>query len=47
MLGAVRMAGACALMEEAAARADLAAAAEAFRDADQQLPAVFDALSKL
>jgi HPt (histidine-containing phosphotransfer) domain-containing protein len=47
MLGATRMADACALMENAAARADLAAAAVAFREADQQLPAVLKALSTL
>ena len=47
MLGATRMAGACDLMETAAARADLAAAADAFRDAEQQLPAVLDALAIL
>jgi len=47
MLGATRMAGACALMEDAAARADLAAAGEAFREADQQLPGVLHALSTL
>jgi HPt (histidine-containing phosphotransfer) domain-containing protein len=47
MLGATRMAGACALMEDAAARADLAAAALAFEDASQQLPTVQEALSNL
>jgi HPt (histidine-containing phosphotransfer) domain-containing protein len=47
MLGATRMADACALMEDAAARADLAAAAVAFRDAEQQLPNVLKALSAL
>jgi HPt (histidine-containing phosphotransfer) domain-containing protein len=47
MLGARRMADACARVEEAASRDDLAAAAEAFRDADQQFPAVLEALSKL
>jgi len=47
MLGATRMADACARMEEAAERADLAAAGEAFREADQQLPAVLEALSQL
>jgi HPt (histidine-containing phosphotransfer) domain-containing protein len=47
MLGATRMADACALMEDAAARADLAAAALAFEDASQQLPAVFEALSQM
>jgi HPt (histidine-containing phosphotransfer) domain-containing protein len=47
MLGAVQMAGACAMMEEAAARADLTAAGLAFEEADRQLPAVLEALSKL
>lgn len=47
MLGASRMADACGRMEEAAARADLASAAEAFRDAQAQLPAVLAALSAL
>ena len=47
MLGARQMADACARMEEAASRADLAASAEAFREADQQLPLVLEALSKL
>jgi two-component system sensor histidine kinase/response regulator len=47
MLGAARMAGACATMEEAAARADLTAAAMAFRDAEGELPRVLQALSKL
>jgi HPt (histidine-containing phosphotransfer) domain-containing protein len=47
ILGAAQMAGACALMEDAAARADLAAAADAFRDAEQQLPAVLEALASL
>jgi HPt (histidine-containing phosphotransfer) domain-containing protein len=47
MLGARRMADACARIEEAASRADLTAAAEAFREADEQLPAVLEALSKL
>ena len=47
MLGATRMADACALMEDAAARADLAAAALAFEDASQQLPNVLKSLSTL
>jgi HPt (histidine-containing phosphotransfer) domain-containing protein len=47
MLGATRMADACAQMEDAAARADLAAAADAFIEAEQQLPSVFAALSTL
>jgi HPt (histidine-containing phosphotransfer) domain-containing protein len=47
MLGASRMAEACALMEDAAARADLAAAARAFGEAEQQLPSVLAALSIL
>ena len=47
MLGATRMAAACALMEDAAARADLAAAALAFEDASLQLPTVLKALSTL
>jgi HPt (histidine-containing phosphotransfer) domain-containing protein len=47
MLGAARMADACALMEEAAARGDLAAATEAFRDAEAQFPLVLAALSAL
>ena len=47
MLGASRMADACARMEDAAKRADLPAASLAFQEADQQLPAVLEALSKL
>ena len=47
MLGAARMADACARMEDAAKRADLPAASLAFQEADQQLPAVLEALSKL
>jgi HPt (histidine-containing phosphotransfer) domain-containing protein len=47
MLGAMRLAGACARMEEAAARADLNAAEAAFVEADSQLPAVLAALSNL
>ncbi|MCU0249929.1 MAG: Hpt domain-containing protein [Vicinamibacterales bacterium] len=47
MLGATRMAGACALMEGAAARADLAAAAAAFRDVERDVPGVLHALSTL
>jgi HPt (histidine-containing phosphotransfer) domain-containing protein len=47
MLGASRMAGACGEMEEAASRADLTAAAAALREADEQLPAVLEALALL
>ena len=47
MLGAARMAGACATMEEAAACADLATAARAFRDAEGELPRVLKALSEV
>ena len=47
MLGATQMADACALMEDAAAQADLAAASGAFREAERQLPAVLKALSML
>jgi len=47
MLGATRMADACIRMEEAAARADLAAAAEAFQDAEAQLPLVLAAVAEL
>jgi HPt (histidine-containing phosphotransfer) domain-containing protein len=47
MLGATRMAGACALMEDAAARANLAAAAAAFRDVERDVPGVLHALSTL
>jgi HPt (histidine-containing phosphotransfer) domain-containing protein len=47
MLGATRMTEACARMEEAAARADLQAAAEAFRDAEAHLPLVMTALADL
>ena len=47
MLGATRMAGACARMEEAAGRSDLSAACLHFREAEQQLPAVLEALSAL
>lgn len=47
MLGAARMADACARIEEAALQGDLAAAAEAFGDADAQFPAVLAALSTL
>jgi HPt (histidine-containing phosphotransfer) domain-containing protein len=47
MLGAARMADACARMEEAAARADLDAAAAAFREAEEQMPAVLTALADL
>ena len=47
MLGATRMADACALMEDAAARADPAAAAAAFRDVERDVPGVLHALSTL
>jgi len=47
MLGASRMAAACARMEEAASRGDLASAAAAHQEASQQLPAVLAALSVL
>jgi HPt (histidine-containing phosphotransfer) domain-containing protein len=47
MLGASRMAAACARMEEAASRGDLASAAAAFRDAERDLPGVLHALSML
>lgn len=47
MLGAARMADACARMEEAAARADFPAASSALQDAEQQLPSVLSALSTL
>ena len=47
MLGAMAMSGACARMEDAAARGDLAAAAAAFQDAEQHLPLVLEALSAL
>jgi HPt (histidine-containing phosphotransfer) domain-containing protein len=47
MLGAERMAGACARMEDAAARGDLAAAAEAFQSAERDVPLVLEALSAL
>ena len=47
MLGATRMADACALMEDAAARADLAAAGAAFRDVERDVPDVLHALSTL
>jgi len=47
MLGATRMAGACARIEEAAGRSDLSAACLHFREAEQQLPAVLEALSAL
>jgi len=47
MLGAARMAGAFACMEDAAAGGDLAGAARAFQDADDRLPAVLEALSAL
>lgn len=47
MLGATRMADACGRMEEAGASEDLAAAAEALREAEQQLPLVLAALADL
>ena len=47
MLGASRMAAACARMEEAASRGDLASAAAAFRDVERDLPGVLHALSKI
>jgi HPt (histidine-containing phosphotransfer) domain-containing protein len=47
MLGAMAMSGACARMEDAAARGDLAAAGEAFQEAEQHLPLVLEALSAL
>jgi HPt (histidine-containing phosphotransfer) domain-containing protein len=47
MLGAMAMSAACARMEDAAARADLAAAAAAFEEAEQHLPLVLKALSAL
>lgn len=47
MLGASRMAAACARMEEAASRGDLASAAAAFRDVERDLPGVLHALSQL
>jgi len=47
MLGGARMAAACARMEEAARRSDLPAARQAFEEANQQLPAVLEALSAL
>ena len=47
MLGAMAMSGACARMEDAAARGDLAAAAAAFQEAEQHLPLVLEALSAL
>lgn len=47
MLGAMGMAAACGRLEDAAARADLPAAAAAFADVESQLPAVVSALSAL
>jgi HPt (histidine-containing phosphotransfer) domain-containing protein len=47
MLGATRMADACARMESAAACADLASAARAMADAEDQFPQVLAALSSL
>jgi HPt (histidine-containing phosphotransfer) domain-containing protein len=47
MLGAVGMADACGRLEDAAARADLSAAAAAFTDVESQLPGVLSALAAL
>jgi HPt (histidine-containing phosphotransfer) domain-containing protein len=47
VLGATRMADACARMEDAAASADLAGAGAAFAEAEALLPAVLEALSTL
>jgi len=47
MLGAGQLAGAFTRMEEAATRGDLAAASRAFQDADERLPGVVEALSRL
>lgn len=47
MLGAMGMAAACGRLEDAAARADLPAAAAAFADVESQFPAVVSALSAL
>ena len=47
MLGAVGMADACGRLEDAAARADVPAAAAAFADVESRLPGVFSALSAL
>jgi HPt (histidine-containing phosphotransfer) domain-containing protein len=47
MLGARRMAEACARMEDAASRADLTATAAAMEEAERQFPDVLEALSGL
>ena len=47
MLGAARMAGAFACMEDAAAGGDLAGVASAFKAAEEQLPGVLEALAEL
>lgn len=47
MLGATAMAAACGRLEDAAARADLPAAAAALADVESRLPAVLSALSAL
>lgn len=47
MLGATGMAAACGRIEDASARGDLAASAEALREAEAQLPLVLAALSTL
>jgi len=47
MLGAMEMAAACGRLEDAAARADVQAAAAAFADVESRLPAVLSALSAL
>jgi histidine phosphotransfer protein HptB len=47
VLGAGRMAGACARLEAAAGRADFVAAAAALEDAETQLPGVLAAVSAL
>jgi histidine phosphotransfer protein HptB len=46
-LGAMEMAAACGRLEDAAARADVPAAAAAFADVESRLPAVLSALSAL
>lgn len=47
VLGATRMAEACARMEAAAGRSDLVEAEAAFREAEAQLPQVLEAASEL
>ncbi len=47
MLGASRMAAACARMEESASRGDLASAAAAFQDVERDVPGVLHALSTI